>query len=237
EMKNDWAIKIPWVMGLLATRSIHEEIPGIKEIVAENAGRITSGKQAVIALERLRQDRDDAAARALFEEHQEDLGFGLLLKKHTENVADADEETILAAARDTVPKVAPMFWAFRIMVAAGFTMLLVFSLAMYASVKGNFSEKRWLLRLALWSLPLPWIACELGWFVAEYGRQPWTIFGVLPTHLSVSTLSIGDLYGSLAGFVGFYTLLLVVEMYLMIRFSRQGPGSLGTGRYANEPRH
>ena len=86
-------------------------------------------------------------------------------------------------------------------------------------------------------LPVPWIACELGWFVAEYGRQPWTIYGVLPTHLSVSTLTVNSLYGSLAGFVGFYTLLLIVEMYLMVKFARQGPGSLGTGRYMNETHH
>jgi len=86
-------------------------------------------------------------------------------------------------------------------------------------------------------LPAPWIACELGWFVAEYGRQPWTIYGVLPTHLSVSTLSVNSLYGSLAGFIGFYTVLLVVEMYLMVKFARMGPGSLGTGRYSNEPVH
>ena len=72
---------------------------------------------------------------------------------------------------------------------------------------------------------MPWIACEVGWFVAEYGRQPWTIYGVLPTHLSVSTLTVSSLYGSLAGFVGFYTLLLIVEMYLMVKFARQGPGS------------
>ena len=86
-------------------------------------------------------------------------------------------------------------------------------------------------------LPIPWLSCELGWFVAEYGRQPWTIYGVLPTHLSVSTLSVESLYGSLAGFVGFYTVLLVVEMYLMVKFARLGPGSLGTGRYLDEPVH
>ena len=57
---------------------------------------------------------------------------------------------------------------------------------------------------------------------------------MLPTHLSVSTLTVGSLYGSLAGFIGFYTLLLVVELYLMVKFARHGPGSLGTGRYANE---
>jgi cytochrome d ubiquinol oxidase subunit I len=86
-------------------------------------------------------------------------------------------------------------------------------------------------------LPAPWIACELGWFVAEYGRQPWTIYGVLPTHMSVSTLSVNSLYGSLAGFIGFYTVLLVVEMYLMVKFARMGPGSLGTGRYDQESVH
>jgi hypothetical protein len=80
---------------------------------------------------------------------------------------------------------------------------------------------RWLLRGPV-DAAAPWLACELGWFVAEYGRQPWTIYGVLPTHLSVSTLSVESLYGSLAGFVGFYTVLLVVEMYLMVKFARQG---------------
>ena len=58
---------------------------------------------------------------------------------------------------------------------------------------------------------------------------------MLPTHLSVSTLSVNSLYGSLAGFIGFYTVLLVVEMFLMVKFARMGPGSLGTGRYVNEP--
>jgi len=73
--------------------------------------------------------------------------------------------------------------------------------------------------------------------VDEYGRQPWTIYGVLPTHMSVSTLTVESLYGSLVGFVGFYTVLLVVEMYLMVKFARQGTGSLGTGRYDYEVGH
>jgi cytochrome d ubiquinol oxidase subunit I len=119
----------------------------------------------------------------------------------------------------------------------GFAMLALFGLALWYSIKGCFATRTWLLKWALWFLPVPWLACEMGWFVAEYGRQPWTIYGVLPTHLSVSTLTVESLYGSLAGFVGFYTLLLVVEMYLMVRFARQGPGSLGTGRYLNETHH
>ena len=92
-------------------------------------------------------------------------------------------------------------------------------------------QSKWFLKLALLALPVPWIACEAGWFVAEYGRQPWTIYNVLPTHLSVSSLSAGEVLGSIIGFVILYSALLVVEMWLMIRFGRKGPSSLGTGRY------
>jgi cytochrome d ubiquinol oxidase subunit I len=144
---------------------------------------------------------------------------------------------IQKAVDSTVPRVTPMFWSFRVMVGLGFLMLALFALSFWSTLRGACMQKRWLLRWALFMLPAPWIACELGWFVAEYGRQPWTIYGVLPTHLSVSSLSVESLYGSLAGFVGFYTVLLVVEMYLMVKFARMGPGSLGTGRYLNEPGH
>ena len=61
------------------------------------------------------------------------------------------------------------------------------------------------LKLALWTLPLPWLAAELGWFVAEHGRQPWAIEGVLPTFLAVSPIPASSVALSLAGFVIFYT--------------------------------
>ncbi len=235
--RNDWEIEIPWALGLIGTRSTSETIPGIREIKAKNRERILSGIEAVVALEQLRRHRDDAQAKATFERHQADLGFGLLLKKYVVDVRQATPEMIQKAVDDTVPRVAPMFWSFRVMVAAGFAMLALFVLSFWQTLRGDGRGKRWLLRWALWMLPVPWIASELGWFVAEYGRQPWTIYGVLPTHLSVSTLTVESLYGSLAGFIGFYTLLLIVEMYLMVKFARQGPGSLGTGRYDREVAH
>ena len=233
-MQNDWQVQIPWLMGLIGTRTLSQQIPGIHDIIAVNRARIVSGAQAVTALARLRQQRNDAMALARFDAHKADLGFGLLLKKYTDDVSTATPAMIDAAARDTIPKVAPMFWSFRLMVALGMAMLVLFGLALWASVKGDFARRPRLLKAALYCLPMPWLACELGWFVAEYGRQPWTIYGVLPTHLSVSTLSVESLYGSLAGFIGFYTVLLCVEMYLMVRFARQGPGSLGTGHYAGD---
>ncbi|MFH1987315.1 MAG: cytochrome ubiquinol oxidase subunit I [Pseudomonadota bacterium] len=237
EMKNDFAIEIPWVMGIIGTRSLDKQIPGIREIREKNRERILSGMEAVVALEALRKNPDDAAMKAEFEEHKADLGFGLLLKKYVVDVRQSTPEIIEKAVADTIPRVTPLFWSFRLMVAFGFLMLGLFGAALVYSLKGNFADKPWLLRSALWMLPVPWLSCELGWFVAEYGRQPWTIYGVLPTHMSVSTLSVNSLYGSLAGFIGFYTVLLVVEMYLMVKFAKLGPGSLGTGRYDNEYAH
>ena len=235
--KNTWAVEVPWVMGLIGTRSVSQTIPGILEIKEKNRERILNGIPAVTALERLRKDRHDAQALAVFERHKADLGFGLLLKTYTQDVSAATPEMIQKAVDSTVPRVLPMFWGFRVMVGLGFLMLLLFALTTWATLKGDCMHRRWLLKWAMWMLPAPWIAAELGWFVAEYGRQPWTIYGVLPTHLSVSALSVQSLYGSLAGFVGFYTLLLVVEVYLMVKFARQGPGSLGTGRYDLEVGH
>lgn len=234
---NDWAVEIPWVMGIIGTRSISKELPGIKDIKAKNRERIISGIEAVTALEALRKDRSNVQAKATFEKHQADLGFGLLLKKYVVNVREATPEIIDKATNDTIPRVAPMFWGFRVMVGLGFLMLGLFVMTFWSTLKMTCVQKRWLLKWALWMLPVPWVASELGWFVAEYGRQPWTIYGVLPTHMSVSTLTVESLYGSLAGFVGFYTVLLVVEMYLMVKFARQGPGSLGTGRYDQEVGH
>jgi cytochrome d ubiquinol oxidase subunit I len=235
EMRNDYAIEIPYLMGLIGTRSTTKEIPGIAEIKEKNRERIVSGVDAVTALEKMRANPADQVARRTFEQHKADLGFGLLLKKYVADVRDATPAMLDQAAAGTIPRVAPMFWSFRVMVGLGVALLALFSAAFYYTLRGDFLRQRWLLWSALLMLPTPWIAAELGWIVAEYGRQPWTIYGVLPTHLSVSTLSIGNLYGSLLGFVAFYTLLAVADVVLMTRFARQGPGSLGTGRYDNEP--
>jgi cytochrome d ubiquinol oxidase subunit I len=158
----------------------------------------------------------------------------LLLKKYTANVVDADAAMIEKAANDTIPRVAPLFWTFRVMVASGFTMLFIFAMAFYYCATRVADQKRWLMRMAVWGIPLPWIAAETGWFVAEFGRQPWTISGILPTHLSVSSVSSEQLWISIGGFALFYTVLLIIEMYLMLKYVRLGPSSLHTGRYCLE---
>lgn len=119
-------------------------------------------------------------------------------------------------------------------------MLLIFAAAFYYCARRSAWNKRWLLWLALYGIPLPWVASEMGWVVAEYGRQPWTIAEVLPTFLSSSSLQPSDVYVSLAVFVAFYTALLIAELYLMFKYARLGPSSLHTGRYHFEraqPQH
>jgi cytochrome d ubiquinol oxidase subunit I len=232
--RTDYAIKIPYVLGLIATRSVDEKITGISELRDENEARIRDGIKAYAALEKLRAGDASEATRADFERSRANLGYALLLKKYTPKVVDATNEQIRMAARDTVPKVAPMFWTFRIMVAIGAVLLLIMATTFYYVARRTIAEKRWLLKIALYAIPLPWIAAEMGWIVAEYGRQPWTISGILPTTLSTSNLGAGSVYFSLAGFVGFYTLLLIAELYLMFKYARLGPQSLGTGRYGNK---
>ncbi len=230
-METDYAIKIPYLMGIIATRSFDTPVMGISDIIAEDELRIRNGMIAYGLLQQLRSGQKDEATIQQFEAVKQDLGYGLLLKKYTDDVTNASEEQIKMAARDTIPPVAPLFWSFRIMVASGFTMLIIFSLAFYHCAKRQEYKKRWLLWSALFALPLPWIAAEAGWIVAEVGRQPWTISGILPTHLSVSSLSFDSVFNSLTAIIIFYTLLFIIEMYLMIRFARLGPSSLHTGRY------
>ena len=230
-MKTDYAVKIPYALGLIATRSIDEEVTGIKDLIVQHEQRIRNGMIAYGLLQRLRNGEKTDQLIAEFNQVKNDLGYGLLLKKYTDNVVDATEQQIQAAAKDTIPKVAPLFWSFRIMVAAGFIMLFVFAMAFWQSTKHKQDQHKWLLRLALWSLPLPWIAAECGWFVAEYGRQPWSISEVLPVHLSVSSLGVAEVTTSLLAIMGLYLVLFIAEMYLMIHFSKKGPSSLHTGKY------
>ncbi|WP_375753523.1 cytochrome ubiquinol oxidase subunit I [Vibrio sp. HN007] len=230
-MHTDYAIKIPYVMGIIATRSITEEVTGIADLKVEHEERIRNGMYAYELLEKLRAgDKSEANIQA-FDEVKNDLGYGLLLKRYTENVVDATEDQIQSAVDDSIPTVWPLFWSFRIMVACGFIMLFVFGAAFFQTCRQKIGQKKWVLKAALFSIPLPWIAIEAGWFVAEYGRQPWAVGEILPVDVAASALSAGQIWMSLAAILALYTVFLIAEVYLMVKFARKGPSSLKTGRY------
>jgi len=220
---TDYEVSVPWVLGLIATRSINGEVAGINELVAHAEERIRSGLIAYDALEKLRGDRDNAGERARLAAHGDDLGYALLLKKIRPDVVNASDAEVAQAARLTIPPVSPLFWAFRFMVGLGFLFIALFAGAFYLASIRKLQSSRAFLHVALWALPLPWIAAELGWYVAEVGRQPWVIEGVLPTFLAVSSLSAGNVLTTLVGFIAFYSTLLVVDIYLMVKAVRMGP--------------
>ena len=221
------ALTVPWALGLIATRSTDEPVLGIEDLVGRARERIASGIVAHSALERLRADPQDASAKSVFAQHEADLGYGLLLLRYTANPAAATAAEVDAAAWSTVPNVPVLFWCFRFMVGIGLLLILLFAAAFYLSTRHRFEQNRWFLKLAFVALPLPWIAAELGWVVAEYGRQPWSIDGVLPTFLGVSVTPVSNVALSLTGFVIFYTALAIVDVYLMVRTVRRGPDGLG----------
>jgi cytochrome d ubiquinol oxidase subunit I len=181
-----------WLLGLITTHSFDETVPGIKELVQHGEDHIWSGMLAYSALGKLRADPNDAKARAELAQYGDDLGYALLLKRIRPDIENATQADITKAAWGTVPRVALLFWSFRIMVGCGFFFILLFGLAFYLVSTGPILRARWLLWVLVFTLPLPWIAAEAGWVVAEVGRQPWVVEGVLPTFLAMSNISANN---------------------------------------------
>ncbi len=232
--KTEYAIKIPGALGLIATRSLDKKVTGIDQLKEQNRQRIINGIYANQLLQKLRDGSTDPQVKADFEKVKGDLGYGLLVKTFADDMNNVTAAQIDQTVEYSIPHVAPIFFSFRIMVGLGFFMLLIFAAAFYQNARRRIGQNRWFLKVILFSLPVPWIACEAGWLVAEYGRQPWAIGEILPVNLAASGLTEGELWTTIIGITLLYTAFLIAEMYLMIRFSKQGPSSLHTGRYALE---
>ena len=221
------AIKLPYVLGLIATRSFNTQVEGILPLVAKAQTRIESGMIAYDAVEQLKADPTDRVAMAIFETHRADLGYGLLLKRYIADPRRADAATIQRAAWDTVPNVPVMFVLFRAMAGIGFLFIAFFGAAFVLATMRRI-ENRWFLRLAVLLMPLPWVAIESGWVLAEIGRQPWAVDGVLPTFLGASSLTAGQIWTTIIGFTLLYGTLAVIEVGLIVR-------TVGRGPYAHAP--
>ncbi|RXF73192.1 cytochrome ubiquinol oxidase subunit I [Hansschlegelia zhihuaiae] len=221
-----YEVRIPWMLGLIATRSISKEVAGIEDLVKDVELRIRFGLMAYEALEKIKADRTDAMARAKLEATSAELGYALLLKKIRPDVLNATDAEITRAAWSTVPPISPLFWSFRIMVGLGVFFIALFATAFVLASRGRIDASRTFLWVALLALPTPWVAAELGWIVAEVGRQPWVIEGVMPTFLAVSSVSAGNVWATLIGFVAFYSALAVVDLVLMVKTIRMGPDRL-----------
>lgn len=231
---TDAEVRVPYVLGLIATRSLDRPVHGILDLVAVAETRIESGIIAYDAVERLKLAPDDVAARAQFEQHRADLGYALLLKRYVADPRTADAQLIQRAAWDTVPNVPVMFWLFRAMAGIGFLTIAFFAVGFVLASLRRFTLKPYLL-WAVIMMPLPWLAIESGWVLAEFGRQPWAVEGVLPTFLGASSLSVPELWTTIIGFTLIYGVLAVIEIGLIIKVVKRGPDAIADPEIYSSP--
>lgn len=216
------AVDVPWMLGLGATHSWRKAVPGLDELEAVNTARIHDGVAAFTVTDTPWANPNGAGDLVFDLEDTPNLGYGLLLLRHTAHPAHASDALMAAAARDTIPDVPLLFWTFRGMALLGVYAIVLFGCAFWLASKRGL-DRRWFLRMAAWSLPVPWIAGALGWIVSEAGRGPWVIDGVLPVtqiHASRPDMIIGALAClAIAGLFAAGTILLV-------RLVRLGPEGL-----------
>lgn len=229
--RNYLTVSIPYLLSIIATHSLTGTVEGLKPVMQENRQKILNGAKAYDALKNIRTGHDTPIQEAIFKKYGKDLGWGFLLNRYATDPGKATTAQINQATKDSVPEVWIVFWSFRIMVGLWLIMLIGVILGFIFCCRDTIQKHRWLLWCFLLGIPIPWLCAEFGWVTAEIGRQPWTVHGVLPTYMSVSTLSTSTVSFSLGGFALFYTSLFLIELFLMFKYARLGPSSLGEKRY------
>lgn len=223
-MDNYFSIRIPALLGIIATHSLDTPVQGMRDIVANNEQRVRRGLIANRALTEMRAGNVTPELQKTFNLYKKDLGYGLLLVEHAQDPLNPTEAEIKVAARHSVPPVFITYYAFRVMMGiVGLLGLLALAAGFFLWYKRDLHTRTLILKGLVLAIPLPFIACEAGWLIAEIGRQPWAIQDILPTFLATSTLSPTDVGISLLAFVGIYTVLLFIEMKLMVHAIKLGP--------------
>jgi cytochrome bd ubiquinol oxidase subunit I len=214
---NRLEVKVPKVLSWIAFNDLNAPVLGIDTLVADTVQGIRSS----LAFPDRRGEQAPQHALTI-EEYQRQFGYGALLNGENEHVT---EQVIARAAAASVPKVAPLFWGFRVMVACAVVLAILLACSLMVQHRGTLERQRWLLWYAVLSLPLPWIAIEAGWLVCELGRQPWTIVGVLPTAHSGGAVGASAIATNLIAFALAYVALFAVNLCFALRFIRIGPSS------------
>jgi cytochrome d ubiquinol oxidase subunit I len=218
-------VKIPKMLSILATHDPNGFVPGINDILngyTDNKGNVVPsvaekmqrGRKALdaLAVYRMIGDSDpDAAAqvKVILDENVEYMGYGHLEKPE-----------------DVIPPVSVVFWAFRLMIGIGMLVALVLLLSVWFGWKKKLPDMRWLLWAAVICIPLVYICGQCGWIVAEVGRQPWTIQGLLPVNVAISSLSAGAVKTTFFVFLAVFALFLIIEIRIMIAAIKKGPDTV-----------
>ncbi|WP_329904339.1 cytochrome ubiquinol oxidase subunit I [Porphyromonas pogonae] len=218
-------IPFPGMLSLMATRTVDGFVPGIDNIldggyvkqdgtVALSADSMMSrGQVAIGALKdfseaKAKNDKVTMeSSRKTLEDNFNYFGYGYLKDKS-----------------QLVPNVPMIYYSFRLMVGAGIIFILLFILTwIFASKPDKFRSQKWFHIVALFCLPLVYMASQSGWIVAEVGRQPWAIQGLLPVQAAISKLEVSSVKVTFFLFFILFTILLIAEIKIMIEAIKQGP--------------
>lgn len=184
-------------------------------LLPEIETRIRSGIKAYALLQELRDDKKDPQLLAEFEEHKVNLGYAMLLTPFHKAILDARDNHIRQAAESALPAYPDLLcWSYRFMIASGGLSMLWFLLGGFYGLVAK-ALPAWLIKTSVYLAPIPWLACVAGWFVAEAGKQPWAIAGVLPTFMGVSSLSVSELVVSTLAYALAYSVLLALGLQLL----------------------
>ena len=219
-------IEIPGLLSWMTYHSSDVYIAGVNDLVNGNethgimsaAEKIERGNEARHVLrdyKDAKKNEDEVTAqtlRAKFddpvfqEEYFRYFGYGFL-----------------NSPEDIVPNIPLVFWSFRVMVLFGFYFVALFAIVLWSVYRDTLGKRRWLLWLMLLSIPLPYLAGQAGWVVAEVGRQPWAIQDYLPVTAAVSQIDAVAVQLTFWLFAAIFTTLFIAELSIMIRQIKQGP--------------
>lgn len=215
-------VEIPGMLSILATHDIDGYVPGINDIIngyTDNDGNVIPsvekkmemGRTAIEALAQYRSlkesDPDGALiAKGILEENVRYMGYGYL-----------------ESPEDVIPPVGIVYWSFRFMVGFGMLIALILVLTLWFNYKDKLPKMKWLLIAAMLAIPMVYVCEEAGWIVAEVGRQPWTIQGLLPVNVAISDTTKGEVMTTFFLFLGIFALFLIIEIRIMINAIKKGP--------------
>jgi len=225
-------LEIPNMLSYMAFLSPNAYVPGIYDLVKGNAEhhilsykeRSEKGKISIESLAEYKNAKkagNDSIAKialAKFNENYAHFGYGYYANR------DVNE---------LIPSVPSTFYSFRIMVGLGFHFLALFLVVLLLIKKDKIDKKRFILYTALWTIPLAYIASELGWIVAEVGRQPWVIQDILPTIAAVSQIKPASVQFTFWLFLVIFTGLLIAEIKIMVSQIKKGPDSEDADHHTN----
>lgn len=219
-------IEIPKMLSLLSERELNAFVPGINNLIEGGyplkdgsialsaAQKIECGKSAIAALAAYRaakkagNEEDAQLAHSILKANMPYFGYGYIKDVH-----------------QLVPNVALTFYAFRVMVILGGYFILFFIVVLFFAYKKDLTKMKWMHYIAIWTIPLGYIAGQAGWVVAECGRQPWAIRDMLPTSVSISKLGVGSVQTTFFIFLVLFTVMLIAEIRIMLREIKKGPNT------------